>query len=214
MAVTGWKDSGLSDWTVAAPFASGTLTWSDTGAPGNIGASDNAYCNVGTGGPDTLAKGLVCNTFGFLDADVPSGATIDGIEFQVENKGSSSSWHYVRIVKGGVIGTDTGQDNGTGLSASDTYKTYGGSASLWGETWTQTDIKAAGFGIVFDAEGPPFPWSADIDHVQCRIYYTAAAAATGLPGRNLLGMIGSYAAAALAWAARIFNPEPQAWPTT
>ncbi len=80
--------------------------------------------------------------------------------------------YSVRIVKGGVI---TGDDLATfsklpGLKflpfsrkykwkqerASEIDIHYGGSTSLWGETWTPKDINDAGFGFVYSVFGPDY----------------------------------------------------------
>ena len=56
---------------------------------------------------------------------------------------------YAQIVKAdGSIGS-TNKASNTILDSSDTYRTYGDSTELWGETWTSVNINDSDFGFVF-----------------------------------------------------------------
>lgn len=158
--------------TAAEDTSIGSAPWNNLGRViGNITASDNTYaeadCNFGT--PSTYyAK---ATNFGF---SIPAGATIDGIVVEWEIKSNNSILdNAVRIVKGGTIGS-TDKSNGSYWPASDTYRSYGGAADLWGETWASTDINASTFGAAIsakrDGSGSHYP---DIDHVRITVYYTA-----------------------------------------
>lgn len=114
---------------------------------------------------------LKCGTFGFA---IPSGATIDGIVVEIEKSGSSASAvsdNRVRIVKGGTIGTTDKAAAGF-WPTTDAYTTYGTSSDLWGESWTDTDINASGFGVAISATATGGAQS-QIDHVRITVYYTA-----------------------------------------
>lgn len=140
----------------------------------NIKVSDNTYaeaeCSFAT--PSTYyAK---ATNFGF---SIPAGATIDGIVVEWEIKTANTILdNAVRIVKGGTIGA-TDKSSGSYWPASDTYRSYGGAADLWGETWASTDINASTFGCALsakrDGSGGHYP---DIDHVRITVYYTESAA--------------------------------------
>jgi hypothetical protein len=57
--------------------------------------------------------------------------------------------YAVKIVKAdGTIGSTNKADTGTNWPSSDTYKSYGASNDLWGESWTPADINDADFGAV------------------------------------------------------------------
>lgn len=61
----------------------------------------------------------------------------------------------VQMVKGGTI---SGNNNSAGaaIPASQSYRTFGSPSDLWGLTWTDTDINASDFGVVYQstATGP------------------------------------------------------------
>lgn len=181
--------------TVVDDTSVGVYAWAD---PSNATASDNARASTVTLSPGSITHYLKCTNFGF---SIPSGATIDGIECRVEWASLSGFWparrYRARIVKAGAIGSDTSNDSSSTLPSSDTVQTIGTPTSLWGQTWSYTDINASTFGVALACQGPIFAsGSADIDHVQLTVYYTqtsptiqavpAAAAAVSPPGLPLL----------------------------
>ena len=87
----------------------------------------------------------------------------------------------VRIVKGGTVST-TDLSTGTALPETDTYKTYGSSSNLWGETWTSDDINGSTFGFVISIVGYQGPTgtapTAQVDHIRITIHYTEASGDT------------------------------------
>ena len=139
--------SGGSLTTVAIPGSN--KTWTN---PGNASPSDNVYSTFGnlTGGVGSYTDYLVATNFGFA---LPSGIVITGIVVEVERADPSfrTSDYQIRIVKGGVIGT-TERSGGAGYSSTDSYQLYGNPGDLWGDSWTETDINAANFGVAISAQ--------------------------------------------------------------
>jgi hypothetical protein len=84
----------------------------------------------------------------------------------------------VSLVKGGVIGTQDRDSDASTTIAVEGVKTYGSSTQLWGETWTQSDINASTFGVVFQAKLDTLFDAEDstvqVDAVTTTVYYTAA----------------------------------------
>ena len=120
-----------------------------------------------TGGATTHY--LKATNFGFT---IPGGSVIDGIVVEVERKENSSSVckdSRIRIVKGGSVGS-TDKSSVTEWPTTDTYKTYGGAADLWGETWSSTDINDSTFGFALSALGVGFG-TAQVDHIRITVYY-------------------------------------------
>ena len=166
MADTGWLNPGTEAVYNTAPF-NGSVNWTTGNAVANDGSYDSSLA------PPAFvdSQGLKCTNFG---AAVPSGATIDGVAFQIEtNSTGAPTWKYVRLVKGGTVGTDTTEDNTASLPGTDTYVASGSPTSLWGVALTDTDVNASTFGVCVSCTLPAFG-SAYIDHVQMKVYYTEA----------------------------------------
>ena len=155
--------------------AAGTSFWTN---PSNVtGASDSSFAWF-----DAEASGdseyLDVTNFGF---SIPSGATIDGILFEVRRREVSSSDNiFDKLVKplkaGTAVGTD--QKSGTEWGTSFAYQSYGSSSSLLGTTWTYSDINASNFGIRIQAAesvGNSVGAEGRIEHVRCTVTYTPAA---------------------------------------
>ena len=104
-------------------------------------------------------------TFNF---NVPTNAVITGIAFSIE---TSVAWRNVwrdfrvYLVKGGTI---SGNNKATLVyfGAGKETRNYGGSADLWGTTWTPANINDSNFGFKFSAEIIPD------DNSQLRVFKT------------------------------------------
>lgn len=152
----------------------GTVAWTSLT---NITVEDGARCTATTV-PTTTGKTEWLQVVGFGGA-VPAGATIDGII--VEPKCSKSAGTPIladfamRIVKGGSIGsTDKASATDWNLTT-DVFRTYGGAADKWGETWTATDINSATFGFaiaVTKISGGAV--NARVDYAKITVHYTPA----------------------------------------
>jgi hypothetical protein len=160
--------------------SAGNLAWTNTS---NITADDGSYATL-TG----LTVPGVSYTSRYLQGvqlvtGVPSGAVINGIALRINRKADTDSGgayvvdREVYVVKGGTIQTTENKaDTSTHWPTSDGDKTYGSSTSLWGLSWTASDINGAGFGFALccDANGDgatttAFPY---VDYFEATIYYT------------------------------------------
>jgi hypothetical protein len=166
----------------------------------NVRSSDDSRSAVSWSADGTkFSKHIKCTSFGF-----GVSGTIDGIKAHLENNRSASlanvKWEDVKIVKGGTIGA-TDRSDGAELSGSDTVKVFGSETDLWGESWTDSDINASGFGIAIKLKyvgGDPIMSSGTgrLDHVQLEVFYTAGgggiargvAGAAGIPSSGGVGV--------------------------
>ena len=141
--------------------------------PGNAAASDNNKASL-----TLFSAGNITYYLKSLDyfGSVPSTATIDGLLYEAEIAATGASGNTVdnsvKSVKGGSIG-GAEKASGANWPTGDTYRGYGGSSDLWGQTWTPADINSSTFGFVHSAKavggGPQTP---TIDHVRATVYYT------------------------------------------
>ena len=163
--------------TAADNAAIGNTSWVNTS---NALGSDNAISSADMFNNRT-SHYLVVTNFSFT---IPSGATIDGIDAEIEVETDPSGGgdcpgygneYQIRIVKGGVIGST---ELGAGASINqvdDAYTSYGGPSSLLGETWTATDINSSGFGFAYSAlTTADDDCYVDVDNVRITVYYTEA----------------------------------------
>ncbi|MFH1017074.1 MAG: hypothetical protein V1798_02700 [Pseudomonadota bacterium] len=150
----------------------GYAIWSD---PDNAQTSDNQYATVEIDDATYQSNGLYALNFGF---SVPSTATINGIQFDVErkaNKKSGMDWmnDFVVFLVAGSIRTDQDKANAIHWPTTDTYVTYGGSTDLWGQTLTPTDVNGSVFGLYLGTYVTTISTViAYVDHIRCTVYYT------------------------------------------
>jgi hypothetical protein len=97
------------------------------------------------------------NTFGFTLADVPSLATIVGVELQIEGQTANTADSFdisTQLVVGGAVCGNhenlIGCSGGCFASSTDTTELAGGSATTWGCTISGSDVRAADFGVDLD----------------------------------------------------------------
>lgn len=151
----------------------GSGTWS---SPDEIYSEDGNVAYVDFNNPTCV---LVAKDFGF---SIPSGATIDGIKVEFKKSSYSGTCYdqHVSLVKAGSPQFSTNYANATGWPTSLEYVTYGGASDLWGDTWTDTDINASGFGACINAT-LGFLDGVQIDHVRITVYYTEGGGASAVP---------------------------------
>lgn len=135
-----------SPGTVVDDSSFGALTWAN---PDNAKTSNNLYAQASAVMVDDTHY-LKATDFGF---SIPSGATIDGIEAEVELYATNIAPPYdidqkAQIVQGGTI-MSTNKAAYTTLPSIEEYISYGGSSDLWGETWDYSDINNSGFGFAW-----------------------------------------------------------------
>lgn len=185
MAVTSWFNCG----TCADDSGMGTLVWY---ADDVLTALSGTECQSNDGtfaGVKGTSLGathyLKCTNFGITNTDVPSGATIDGLEIEVRelrNANPTVASTVVRYVKGGsVVGNDIGV--ASDWPTSETAIAYGGSTQLGGQSWTDSDVTASNFGCVIGVNFNairlvPTNRNILVDQVRMRVYYTPSTPGT------------------------------------
>lgn len=116
---------------------------------------------------------------------VPSGATIEGIEVDIERAAETAT----RIRDGDVFlcksSGRVGDDKAsvTYWPITDTYESYGGVADTWSAGLTAADVRASTFGVhifVFNLDEAD-ALNAYIDHIRIRITYSTAVDITVFP---------------------------------
>ena len=151
----------------------------DFSIPTNSQVSDNSRATasslVGIFSADTYY--LKVTGFNF---SIPSYASICGITVEVENRAmgllltAAIRDNEVRLIKNGVIRTDTNAAKGGDWGSADGYRSYGGTNNLWGTTLTPADVNASNFGVAFSASIialiAALP-SAQIDHIRMKVDY-------------------------------------------
>jgi trimeric autotransporter adhesin len=148
----------------------GTVAWT---SPGNVVSNNNSYATVAvTGG--AISNYLQATNYGF---SIPPEATITGITVTVGRFESSTGIgndvrdSYVQMIKGGtVVGTNNAV-TGTDWPTTEGVATYGGTANMWGTTWTPSDINASNFGVAL-AVNSTNNRTASVDYIEISITYT------------------------------------------
>lgn len=176
MAQTGWLTCG----TAATVDETGDASTAWVNPTNAQGAADSTAATQSYSGAFPLGTPnyLKCTNFGFTTSDVPSGATINGIEFRFTKKADTASValdNQVQTYKGGAVGGTNLADTSTFWSTSYTQVTYGSSSELWGRTWADTDVRASTFGVgIVSLKSGKSAVVNSVDCVECRITYTVA----------------------------------------
>lgn len=151
----------------------GTLGWVN---PANAANSNNQYANRTLSGTAVTNYVKVSN-FGFA---IPQGATILGINVEIEKFRSGGSQGDVRdsqvkiIRADGTIGATNKAQTSTNWSTSETFVSYGGASDLWGETnWSPSAINDTDFGVAIAVTGSSGSTNrvANIDSVRITVTY-------------------------------------------
>jgi len=144
--------------------------------PNNGFISDNNRARTANMATGDNSRYIGYTGFGF---SVPAGSTISGIQVDIERSRNNAGAGRirdltVRLTKDGatLVGNNLAATT-TNWPSSDAYRTYGGSANLWGTTWTDAEINAATFGVAIRVRKltPNGNRRARIDHVRITIYY-------------------------------------------
>lgn len=175
-------DTGVKYPASGTTSGSGATAWN--GAT-NIYADDNIYTNFVHGNFSVYQTVSGTLTGSNYSLNIPSGATIDGIEVTVQAYYLSAlrpSRDYRVQLK--VGGSAVGSNKATlaDWSTSETTRTYGGATDKWGLTseLTVANLNATGFGVEFQSEGN-FNGSNQnaycyVDTITVKVYYTASSA--------------------------------------
>jgi hypothetical protein len=149
--------------------ADGGGSGSPWSSPSNITADDTSYATSSfssRGGSHYLYG----TNYGF---NIPSGATIVGIQVTImrQSSGTSLTDNIVQLLKGGSrVGSD--YSSSTSWPTSMTAVNYGGSSDLWGTTWTPAQINNSNFGVALSvSESTNSSRTASVDYMQITVYY-------------------------------------------
>lgn len=164
----GWDDFGNGDWDAT-----------------QLGAQDGSYAYHQLTAANHLTDFGVAYNFGFTGSDVPSGATIDGIEVRLQNCNTSNGGRYC-LLNSALLTTNAGSST-TGSDTKDATPfadgdaqdlVCGGPSSTWGASISQSDVVSSNFGVVVQfirSNGDDGnSTGCRIDSVEMRIHYTAS----------------------------------------
>jgi hypothetical protein len=141
-------------------------SWID---PGNAYASDNSYASM-----SGTSKSRDWSEFDF---GIPSGATIDGVQVEVEKRASNTASNSTLAVElswnGGLTYTSAGKSVSFSNGADD-VATFGGAADTWGRIWIPAETSNANFRVRLRGSVPGDSGSNHIyvDHIQVTVHYT------------------------------------------
>jgi hypothetical protein len=150
----------------------GTVAWSNAN---NIAGGGTAGMSVNSNATTNYLQGT---NYGFA---IPANAVVNGINVTIRRSSSGIFGPFlqdnrVSLVKGGtvqatnkaVLGTNWSNDNVLSNAV------YGGSADLWGTTWTAAEINANNFGVVLSAvnANTGFSRTAAVDYMSITVTYT------------------------------------------
>ena len=180
-----------SPGTMANDNSFGLHAWID---PDNAKTSNDTYTtstNSSTAYDSSSSQYLVATNLGF---SIPTGATINGIVVELEMKANYldankqvSYYNGLSILKeSSIVGTPENGSSPYQFPTTEAYKTFGSSSSLWGTTWTSSDINDSGFGIRFKTNlqtnnnwnSTSYTIIASIDHIRITVYYTEEGTST------------------------------------
>lgn len=162
-------------------IGAGNIAW---GSPTNIELADgtNATNNLPNASvSNQVSMDLIGTGFGFA---ISAGATINGILLEINVKqnaltGGGAFENTIRILK---AGTAVGTDKTTGAVPPTTATTvnYGGSADLWGTTWSPSDINNANFGAcaVYENDNVTNTKTVSVDFFRITVTFTPASTST------------------------------------
>ena len=182
MSVTAYKYPG----TVTTSNESGGA--GEITDPNNVKVTDTSYAQVATKNGSLYIRPY---NFGFTSSNVPTGATIDGIEV-VANKQQAMQpaldWKFYLRISTGRVGSNYASAVGWPDELADV--TYGGATNKWGTTTelTQSEIVASTFGFDFACYSTGLLYC-NINSFKIRVYYTAGA---GVSIPVLLCSLGEY----------------------
>lgn len=167
--ITAWKTPG----TCASADRDGKAEWAN---PDNAKASDDSRAQSGVV-QETYSDWLRCTNFGFDTDDIPSGATIIGIEMKLERKAIINNYVADSAIYLRDSGGQTGDDGAFPFikwTNVDVEKIHGGKVDDWNAGLSDSDVRASSFGVDISARNT-FTLSSVwcyIDCVSIRIHFT------------------------------------------
>ncbi len=169
MAVTEWNYPGACQ---NVNYNNGNA-WSN---PGNATADDdtNTSCTIRKNSYDDYLR---CYNYGFSLADIPAGATIDGIEVQIEHYAAIANALYDHDLRLYFSGAYQGDNKGSAASWSTARETwtYGDATDNWNSSISDVDIRDSNFSVYLSAgNSTGFARIAYVDYIRIRVHYTPA----------------------------------------
>ncbi len=155
--------------------AGGDAAWQN--AANATGNSPTTYTSVAMDDRD-VSNVLRLTDYGF---SLSGGSVVNGITAVIKTTGSDNPRNLSQSVKITKNGTTSA---GTGTITAGTWSggqiTVGGASSLWGTTWTASEINSTSFGLLIEVEG-------DDDDVEFRVWTAEVEVAyTAVTGQNLV----------------------------
>lgn len=162
------------------PNSAATITGTGWTSPTSAATTDATYATINIASIG-CSSNLTFSAYGF---SIPAGATINGITVAVVGHASRTTaldmsnanlcGSGVQLTK--VAGTGVGTVDNTETTSwaiTDSTFTLGSGASLWGTTWTPTEINASGFGVLVSIENKnASATTAFVDSVLITVTYT------------------------------------------
>lgn len=106
-----------------------------------------------------------------VSSHISAEATINGIVFEAEGRGDSTSLGHVHLrIGGSYVGENKGPLD-LGMVDTDTYVSVGGPSDLWGLTPSAEDLRDPGFSIGLRTHTLALD-VVEIDHTRLTIYYS------------------------------------------
>ena len=170
--------SGDNDWISTSPITA------DDGSEAQItaatyDAADHSYR-------------LKATNFGF-SADVPAGATINGITVEIDRRCFAGAAQDQEVRLYDSTGTLVGDDKQTATAWPATLgiATYGGAADTWTSGLDADDIRSAGFGVALIVLADGANTDIGVDFIRVTVTYTApptsATGAISVPSATVAG---------------------------
>lgn len=153
----------------------GDNAWS---RPDQTLTSNNLYGTVGLGFDPGQSSEILLVTFSFnATGPIPTGATIDGILIEVEQKASvasTGSVTYSYLDSDGTYPPDGTIQGGGDISTTEGYMSCGGSTNLWGQSFTASGLNTALYYYYAASNVGSQGVTVSVDHVRATAYYTTA----------------------------------------
>ncbi len=151
----------------------GTQTWGTLTGPLT---SNNAYATASVNDNQTTNY-LQCTGYGFA---IPATALIEGIVVNIERNATNTlvrdaAMRLVKDVSGVATIQATDRSTATNYTTTDVVEAHGGTADVWGDTWTAADINSANFGAAFASmKNGTFGGARTVrvDHMPITVHYT------------------------------------------
>jgi hypothetical protein len=172
MAVTDYKFAGTA---ANVDYESGEA-WVNP----DYAKADDTNLTATASATKVTTDGLRLTNFGFTSDDVPSGATIDGIEVVISRKADVVPGRIDTALYLMLSGSQQGSNyaSATNWPTTEATATYGGATDKWGFTPTQANIVDETFGIELAVVYTSNTSKPFVNYIKIRVYYTESGGST------------------------------------